>query len=201
VRVRLLHLASAAVLALSLGGCLRDPYVATETLVKSGSWQIERQPDRVTGGTIGSALTNAMASNTVEPFPQLATLQLLCFLDKPVANFRFPFKVGTDSNSFIGYRFDEKPGHEIGGHFMANTASVAIEEPADVAQFVSELATSSVLYIRIRSFNVGRTAAEFKVDGAPAAIASAYAACPVKPPDQIPPMAAKPPRRDRVSSR
>ena len=75
------------------------------------------------------------------------------------------------------------------------------KSPPDVAQFVSEMATSNVLYIRIRSFSAGRTAAEFKVDGAPAAIASAYAGCPVKPPEQIPPMAAKPPRRDRVSSR
>ena len=40
-----------------------------------------------------------------------------------------------------------------------------------MAQFVGELATSSVLYVRIRSLNAGRTAAEFKVDGAPAAIA------------------------------
>jgi predicted acylesterase/phospholipase RssA len=155
VRVRILHLTSAAVLALSLGGCLRDPYVTTDALVTSGSWRIERQPDRVTGASIGSALTSAMASNTVEPFPQRATLQLLCFLDKPVANFRFPFKIGTDTNSFIGYRFDEKPGHEIGGHFMPNAASVAIEDPADVAQFVSELSTSNVLYVRIRSLTPG----------------------------------------------
>ena len=143
---------------------------------------------------ISSALVTAMASNTYVPFPQLSSMQLLCFIDKPVVNFKFQFKVGTNYNSFIGYRFDDKPGHEIGGQFIANAASVAIQEPAEVAQFVSELADSSVLYIRIRSFNAGRTTAEFKVDGARAAIASAYAGCPVKP--VAPPVQAAPaPRR------
>lgn len=141
-----------------------------------------------------------MASNSAVTFPQPVQLQLSCFVDKPVISFRFDFKVGTNYNSFIGYRFDEKPGHEIGGHFMPNAMTVAIDEPAEVAQFVNELATSSVLYIRIRSFNAGRTAAEFKVDGAPAAIASAFATCPVKLP-QPTPQAAPPARRDRVSSR
>jgi hypothetical protein len=59
---------------------------------------------------------------------------------------------------------------------------VIIEEAAEVAQFVSELATSSVLYVRIRSYNGGRTAAEFKIDGAPTAIQSAFSRCPVTPP-------------------
>ena len=128
-------------------------------------------------------------------------MQMSCFIDKPVINFRFEFKVGTNYNSFIGYRFDDKPGHEIGGQFMANAMSVAIEDPAEVAQFVSELANSNMLYIRIRSFNAGRTAAEFKVDGAPDAIASAFATCPVKPPEAAPPPVARAKRGERVSSR
>ena len=182
------------VVALSLGGCFRDPYVDTAQVVQSGNWRIDRQTDRITNAPISSALVTAMASNTYEPFPQLASMQLLCFIDKPVINFKFQFKIGTNYNSFIGYRFDDKPGHEIGGQFMVNAASVAIQEPAEVAQFVGELADSNVLYVRIRSFNAGRTTAEFKVDGARAAIASAYAGCPVKP--VAPPVQAAPaPRR------
>jgi hypothetical protein len=54
-----------------------------------------------------------------------------------------------------------------------------IEDKADVAQFVSELATSDVLYVRIRSLNAGRTAAEFRLNGAPTAIEAAFTGCPL----------------------
>lgn len=188
--------------ALSLGGCLRDPYVSTARYQASGSWKVDRTHDRITNAPISSALTmTAEASNTNVAFTRPATMELLCFIDKPVVNFRFQFKVGTDYNSFIGYRFDEKPGHEIGGKFIANASSVAIEDPADVARFTSEMADSKVLYIRIRSFNAGRTTAEFKVDGAPAAIAAAYATCPVKAPPQKPQKPMPQAGRARISSR
>jgi hypothetical protein len=50
----------------------------------------------------------------------------------------------------------------------------------EVAQFVRDLATSRVLYVRIRSLNAPRTSAEFRVDGAPGAIEAGLAGCPVK---------------------
>ncbi len=50
-----------------------------------------------------------------------------------------------------------------------------------MAQFVDELATSGVLYLRIRSLNAGRSSAEFRLDGAPAAIDAAFAGCPLSP--------------------
>lgn len=192
-----LRLIPAVIPALLVCACFRDAYVSsTASTVTSGQWRIERQPDRVTGAPIGSALLNTMGSNSAVDFPQPATLQLSCFMDKPVVSFRFDFKIGTNLNSFLGYRFDEKPGHETGARFVANAQAAVIEEPAEVAQFVSELASSKVLYVRIRSFNAGRTAAEFKVDGAQAAIASAFANCPVVP--QAPaPQQATPPARKR----
>jgi hypothetical protein len=113
-----------------------------------------------------------------------------------VVRFVFEFKIGTNLNSFLGYRFDEKPGHEIGARFVQDSTAVMIEEPADVAQFVSDLTTSNTLYIRIRSLNAGRSSAEFKVDGAPEAIAAAFAGCPVVPPAPPPPQA-KPSSRRR----
>jgi hypothetical protein len=116
-------------------------------------------------------------------------------MDKPVVKFGFDFKIGTNLNSILGYRFDEKPGHEIGGRFLQNSSAVVIEDPAEVSQFVGELGTSSVLYVRIRSLNAGRTTAEFKVDGAPAAIASVLAGCPIKPPAPAPQQATPSPRR------
>ncbi len=46
-----------------------------------------------------------------------------------------------------------------------------------MAQFISELTPANALLIRIRSFTGGRTTADFKVAGAPAAIAAAYSGC------------------------
>jgi hypothetical protein len=171
------------------------PYVfQNSSTVWSGNWKIERQPDRVTGGPIDSAYVKTrVSSHSGQLLTQPAKLQLACFLGKPAVNFSFEFKIGTNLNSFLGYRFDDKPGHEIGARFVQGASTVIIEEPAEVAQFVSELATSSVLYIRIRSYNGGRTTAEFKVDGAPAAIQSAFARCPVTPP--TPARTASPPLR------
>lgn len=201
VGVRISRVVPVVLAALSLGGCLRDPYVSTATYQTSGSWKIERTHDRIANAPVSSALTTTDASNSNVAFTRPAMMQLMCFIDKPVVNFRFQFKVGTDYNSFIGYRFDEKPGHEIGGKFIANANSVAIEDPADVSRFIADMADSKLLYIRIRSFNAGRTTAEFKVDGAPAAITAAYASCPVKvppPPSQRPAPQAS---RSRISSR
>jgi hypothetical protein len=59
--------------------------------------------------------------------------------------------------------------------------SILIEDPDEVRRFASELATANELYIRIRSLNAQRTSAEFQVDGAPEAIAAAYANCPITP--------------------
>jgi hypothetical protein len=181
VRACVARIIPALVLALPLGGCMRDPYVSTSSVVTSGQWKIDRISDRVTGAPISSANATAMASSAAVVFPKPVGLQLLCFIDSPVISFKFEFKVGSERNSFLGYRFDENPGHETNARFVASANTVIIEDDREVAEFIRELATAKVLYIRIRSFNAGRTTAEFKVDGAPAAIAAAYATCPVKP--------------------
>ena len=111
------------------------------------------------------------------------------------AGVKFNLRARSAPNSYLGYRFDEKPGHEIGARFVKGASAVVIEDKAEVAQFVSELATSKVLYVRIRSLNAGRTAAEFKVEGAQAAIDAALAGCPVTAP--APQRVATPPTRRR----
>ena len=197
MRIAYLRLVPAAVLALFLGACARDPIVADRTAVRSGEWRVERTTDRVTGKPITNATLNTRtSSNASAVFPQPATLQLACFLGKPIVSFTFDFKIGTNLNSFLGYRFDDKPGHEIGARFLASANTVVIEDPAEVAQFASELATSNALYVRIRSLNAGRSSAEFKVNGAPAAIATGFDGCPVAQPAP-PPQRATPPARRR----
>lgn len=171
-----------ALTALSLGACVaRDPTVSSVNAVPSGNWKIERQIDRVTGTPLSSAfLSTRTVSNTTVAFPQPAMLQLLCFKSQPTVRIAFPFKIGSVHNSELGYRFDDKPGHQAVARFLANYTSVIIDDKAEVAQFVGELATSNMLYVRVRSLTAGRSSAEFHLDGAPAAIAAAYAGCPVQ---------------------
>ena len=195
MRVRILCLIP-ALPALLLCACARDPYVSQASAVPAGNWRIERQPDRVTGKPISSAfLVTRASSNANVLYTQPASLQLSCFMAQPVIKFNFQNKVGSNLNSYLGYRFDEKPGHEIDARFLVDSAAVVIEDKAEVAQFVSELATSHVLYVRTRSLNAARNTAEFKLDGAPAAIQAAFAACPVAPP--APQRVAGPPARRR----
>ena len=168
-----------AILACALSACSgRDPWVSNASAVPSGNWRIERQIDRVTGAPLPSASIRTLSSNSGQQFPQPAMLQLTCFKDQPIVRFGFDFKVGSNRNSVLGYRFDENPGRELENvRFLQDYKSVVIEEKADVAQFVSELATSKVLHVRIRSLNAGRTTAEFRLDGAQAAIEAGYDVC------------------------
>lgn len=176
-------------LSAGLGACAaRDPYVATPATKTSGNWKIETQTDRITGTPVPSAMliiTNA--SNSFADYAQPASMQLTCFDGQPMVRFAFEFKVGTDPNSTLGYRFDEKPGHDnIAARFLQEYRTVVIEDRAAVTTFVNELAMSSVLVIRIRSLAAGRTTAEFKLDGAPAAIEAAFAGCPLTTPPAPP---------------
>ena len=165
-----------------LGGCTaRDPYVSASNTISSGEWKIERQLDRITGNAITSALLwTRNSSHSGEDYAKPAQMQLMCFESKPVVRFVFEFKIGSDKNSALGYRFDDKPGREVEARFLQDYRTVVIEDTDDVARFVRELATSQVLYVRIRSLNAPRTSAEFRLDGAPEAVEDGLAGCPVK---------------------
>ncbi len=198
--MRRIALAVTAVgLCAGLSACLTpDPYVANPATTTSGNWKIEKQIDRITGVPVPSAiLIIDNASNSFAEYAKLASMQLTCFEGKPMVRFAFEFKVGTDPNSFLGYRFDEKPGHDnIAARFLQEYRTVVIEDRTAVTTFANELATSSVLVIRIRSLAAGRTTAEFKLDGAPAAIAAEFTGCPLPPP--APPQAEKKKRGAKV---
>jgi hypothetical protein len=173
--------ASAAMLLLA--ACAgRDPYVSTTVANTTpvGEWRIERQLDRITSAPISSAvLTTRQVSNGNILFPPPALMQLMCFKERPAVVFEFAFKIGSTRNAELGYRFDDKPGHEPRVRVVENYKTVVIEDPKDVMLFASELAASDSLYIRVRSLTAARTSAEFKVAGAPPAIAAAYASCPL----------------------
>lgn len=173
-----------SVVSTALGGCAtRDPFVTSAGQTKSGEWQIENQIDRVTGAKVPSVMLTGASSNNNVDDSKPGALQMTCFGNKPLVRFGFEFKVGADSNSFIGYRFDDKPGRDniAGVRFLQDYRMVVIDNKADVAQFVSDLEGAHKLYVRIRSLNAGRTSAEFIVDGSPAAVQAAFADCPLTP--------------------
>ena len=178
--------------ALPLAGCAaRDAFVQTSYTGTASGWKLERQPDPITGAAVSSAvLMTGDSANANEPMPRAAMLQLTCFRDQPMVVFAFRFKIGTNPNSYLGYRFDEKPGRDINATFMQQHDKVVIEDPFEVAEFARTLAGASVLHVRIRSLNAGRTTATFQVAGAEQAIKAGFAACPLP---------AEPPRRGRTS--
>ncbi len=175
MRAGLLTLPAMLLLAACAG---RDPVVTTSDTVPSGDWRIERQVDRITGAPIASAMLTAPSSHSGDAFPKRAMLQLTCFNKAPLVRFSFEVKTGTTRNAELGYRFDDKPGHELAARFLNDDKVAVIEDGAEVTQFVGELATAKQLYLRIRSLSFGRTSAEFNVAGAPAAIAATTATCP-----------------------
>lgn len=164
-----------------LGACAKDPYVIAAAGAMSGNWRIERQLDRITGAPSSSAqLLTASSSNSSVPNTMPAGLQLTCFERKPLVRVSFNFKVGSDKDAIFGYRFDEKPGHDnVESRVLPGYQNLVIDDKAAVAQFVSELAGSNSLYLRIRSLTAGRTSAEFRLEGSAAAIAAGFADCPL----------------------
>jgi hypothetical protein len=176
--VRIL-VAAMAMIAGVLGSCAaRDPAVSSSDTMAAGNWKIERPIDRITGAPLASAMLSTPSSHTSEPFPKHVLMQLTCFNQAPLIRFAFEVKVGTTRNAVLGYRFDDKPGHEINARFLNDDKVAVIEDGADVTQFIDELSSAQLLYLRIRSLSFGRTTAEFHLDGAPAAIAAAFANCP-----------------------
>lgn len=168
--------------ALMLGGCgtLRDPYVTSAGDTTSGNWKIAHQPDKITGEDLPSATVRAMASNTYAANARGSLLQMTCFDKQPVVRFAFEFKIGSDKNTILGYRFDDKPGHDsVAARVLTGDTSIVIDNPAAVAQFIGDLAGSHKLYVRIRSLTIGRTTAEYPIEGADAAVQAAFAGCPV----------------------
>lgn len=159
-----------------LGGCVRDPFVEFDQDTRSGDWWIARAIDRVTGDELPAAYVFASASNSNEDFPLASSLQLTCLGQQPIVRFAFAFKLGRTRNSVLGYRFDDKPGHENVPSRIA-TQVVVIEDKAAVAQFVSELKGSSKLYMRLRSLTAGRSSAEYPLVGSEEAVQAAFSKC------------------------
>lgn len=172
------------VLAFLLGGCLvRDAsYTMAAPPQISGAWRVEHRVDRISGEPSPTAFVVARATNTKADHARPTLLQLMCFNKQPVVRLAFEFRVGANRNSTLGYRFDDKPGHDAEATFMQDFRAIVIEDNAEVARFMDELETSSLLLVRVASLFAGRTTAEFRVHGAAPAIETVLAACPLASP-------------------
>jgi hypothetical protein len=181
---RALPLLAWGLAAFGLAACAGKDPIVTPVGTAVGNWWVERETDRITGAPMANAwLDTTTSSNTFADFPGPAQMEITCFRDgEPMVAFKFPFKVGSTLNAVLAYRFDDKPGREPAARFLTREARVVIENRAEAARFLDEMAASRVLYVRIRSLNAGRTAAEFHLDGAAAAIAQALPRCHTLPP-------------------
>jgi hypothetical protein len=160
-----------------------DPYVTTTRPFVAGQWRIEHGViDRINGLPVSNAelLTRESAtSGDLFRFNQPSRLTLLCFKQRPTVRFQFVFKAGSTLNASLGYRFDDRPGHEAVVRFLRDQQTLVFEDQAEVARFASQLATSKVLYVRIRALNLPRSSAEFNVEGGDLAVRHSFAGCPI----------------------
>lgn len=165
--------------SLCLCGCARDPFVTPKGEIRSGEWWIPQQIDRVTGLPLPSAYVFAQASSSNVEYPRVSSLMLTCLeKNEPLVRFAFDFKIGNNRDSVLGYRFDDRPGHEdVASRIVRGNQIMVIENREAIARFVSELPGSKTLYVRIRSLNGGRTAVEYPLEGSAAALRAAFANC------------------------
>ncbi len=146
----------------------------------TGNWVVEKQTDR--GAPISSSALAAKSSRQHEVFPKSALLQLMCFKEGPVALcIRGQGRLRAQFRIWLPLR--RKTGRQINPRFVDDYRSALIDRPDELRAFIADLQTSQTLDMLIRSLNVGRTSVEFKLDGAQAAVAAAYASCPIPPPN------------------
>lgn len=153
--------------------------VAAPEKPDTGKWKFERRADPVTGAPATIAWLYISKYDFLAGQTYAGELQLMCFKHQPVVRLQFNMKIGSDKNAAIAYRFDDNPGRDIKARFFVRPGVIVIEDTAEVARFVDELAASERLFLRVTSLTAKGFSAKFTVHGAPHAIEAAYAECPV----------------------
>jgi hypothetical protein len=148
----------------------------------ASAWTINRKIDRITGQPAPSAhVITTKTSRSGRHLLGGVAVELLCFEKKPVVKVIFSLRAGANRNSTFAYRFDEKPGREIKATFLQDHKTVVIDQTAELAQFLDELATANTLFVRVTSLFAGNSSAEFRVHGGKQAIDAVVGECPLKP--------------------
>jgi len=182
-------------LACALCACAGGNFEAS---LPGGEWKVGQRADRVADLPIQSAgLTtrsrNAKAEREAAGIPLNASLQLICFDGDPVVRFFFSHEVGSDRNSRLTYKFDNKPAAKPNARILQDFQTVMLEDKKDVAAFTNDLREAKKLDITVSGVVAGNTIAEFNVEGAAAAIETSYKTCPLPaaPPPRAPARRAK----------
>lgn len=169
-------------LALAAGACVtRDASVQlTAPPTSSGAWKIEQRIDRISGepAPVASIITSRTTFTWTSNF-YAAGIELACFEKRPVIRIVFGHRIGSKKNSNVAYRFDEKPGREPEARILPDYKTIVIDDKAEVARFIEDLASANLLLVRVNSLFAGRATAEFRVQGAPPAIETITAGCPL----------------------
>jgi hypothetical protein len=168
-----------AVLAVTLASLLGACASGGGSTQSVGNWRIERSIDRISGAPAARVYLEKKALNAQGKFDQ-AILQLACFDGRPIVRIGFSFRIGTNRNATVEYRFDANPGRKAYAEILTDHRTIVIEEKGELAQFVGELASAVVLLVRVISLSDPRTEVQFQVAGAQPAIEAAYAACPLE---------------------
>lgn len=167
-------------LASALCACVTDDASIQRTAPtqSSGAWRIEQGIDRITGVPAPKAwITTTKTTYTRTSTHWPATLALTCFDKQPIVRIVFKFKIGSNKNAKIAYRFDETPGHDAEATILLDYKTILIDDKAAVRRFMEELAGANVLLVGVNSLFAGRATAEFPVAGALAAIAVITSDC------------------------
>ena len=165
-------------LACAVGACAGAVPISAAAQ-STEAWKIDRKPDPITGAGANAWVLATRVTPRPGHLPRPAALQLLCFKNEPVVRLKFGVQVGANRSASLAYRFDEKPGREPKVRFLADRSTIVIEDKAEVAKFVADMAGSDALVVSVDSLIFGKTNAAFPVRGASTAIAAAFAQCPL----------------------
>lgn len=149
-----------------------------------GEWKIEQRADRVADQPVQSAVlvTRSRNANAAKQKPaetQMSSLQLLCFDGEPVVRFYFSHDVGSDRNSRLTYKFDNRPATKTNARILQDFQTVMLEDRKDVAAFAEGLRDARKLDVTVSALIGGQTLAEFNVEGGAAAVDASYKTCPL----------------------
>lgn len=179
-RSGILQAARAAVAASLLAACATGDVslttAATPSKPDTGNWSLEPRKDPIAGHGATIARLYVLLEGLY-----ISELELSCFKGKPVVRLRFSkrLKTGTDKTGSLAYRFDERPGRELKARFFARPHIILVEDKAEVARFVEEMADAELLQLRVHAITARPFTVKFTVRGAPYAIEAAYANCPL----------------------
>lgn len=130
------------ILAFVLGACVtRDASVQlTAPPQTSGAWKIEQRVDRISGESapVAFIVTSRTTYTRTNNF-YAAGLELACFNKHPVIRLVFGFRIGSNRNSTVAYRFDEKPGRDAVATILADHKTIVIDNQAEVSRLWKSL--------------------------------------------------------------